>query len=328
MEAPLRKMVEVHKSVQDMSRASLAAGNMDGDMYLPDLLAGQDDLQTSLLNTLQKVREVNVKFSSLKGFRKIAECYPAILQGFEKFILDSAEGRQSLRFRLGIYWSHLAVGAVSNSLFGRHPLASAPHAPDTWDLHVPAAMVKAESLLLSIADAYPAEYGVEVAHRLREHGQVFLAVVDDVPRTTEFRYRRAATYAANADRPRLASQLLARLGYFMSLRGRETAGLEVINEAVTHHDEPLAVHLQAQLRLNLGELTTNEAVDEALKQLKSAEGKLPTLGNLENHRQSLHSHLSFWRDIATSHGGVQGCFSQITDVAWLAICVACRVMFG
>jgi hypothetical protein len=295
-----------------------SAAEVDG------VMKARRNLNNNLLSALLQARQLARDFQDNSNIRRASACYPDLLAGIEAFVLGEESNLESLRF--GLYWSQLALDDAP--FFGTSAMRGSPLVLDAWGSRVPQPVAKAEKLMLATkCESLEPSQAKEVALRLREHAQVFLATVDAVPVSTEVRYRAGAQCAADAGLPKVASQLLARLAYFMSLRARHSDALAIVDQALLHAHDPLAGHLQASLRLSLGELRTDEDVRDAVFKLESAAGRMPPLGQLEQQRADLHSKLSFWGSIAASGGGIRGCFEQIGDAALLAICVVCRLIY-
>jgi hypothetical protein len=321
LEIPLRTVLA------SLRKSTSLVAEVDASQLRSNAESSRMGLNKDFITMLTAARELAAGFQDDFRIRRASSCYPDLLAGIEALVV--ADESYIDQVQLGLYRSQVAFSHAP--FFGKSasPMDTSTTMIDSWGSRVPEAIAKAENLLLSMScDSMEPAQAKLVALRLREHAQLFLATVDAVPATAEVRYRAGAHCAARAGLPKISSQLLARLGYFMSLRGRQADALGVVGEALAQAHDPLAAHLHASLRLALGELRTDEDVRDAVSELQSAKGRMPPLGELEAQRSALHSKLSLWGVVAATGGGIRGCFEQLTDVALLAICVVCRLVYN
>lgn len=325
LESPTRHAgLAIDRTVAALRGIASESGDAAAEARLAEVLVAKGELYVSLIKVLREVRSLAVSLQQYPGLRKAAACRPDLMVGLETLALRGAEDDSTAHFEAGMYLSHAAVGSGRVVPLFSDAAPESAFALDSWGSRVPAAIAKAEELLLRGQPT--SAQSVEIARRFFEHAQQFLTNVDSVALNAERRYRAAARFAADGLRPKLAAQMLARLGYFLALRGRHTDALATVDAALEHAEDPLAAHLRATLRRSLGELRTAEGVNEAIGLLERAEGHLPPLGQLEEQRAAAHAEMVQWGNIAG--GGLRACFTELADFALVLICVLCRVVYG
>jgi len=231
-----------------------------------------------------------------------------MLEKFQALVLrDAAEAKDAATlFALGLYYSD--IGLASEQGKSRAPLFGAgPQPLSTWTSepnwladaggsHAPSDIVEAEELMLAGEEASigadRSDRGAARALRLYQHGKMLALKHHDS--AAEWRYRAAAVLGSSHRRQKLAAHALGRLGYFLSLRGRQEEALEAATAALKQEEDPLSQYLQVSLRRSLGILTTSEEVHSAERQLSSVAGKLPSK-TLEDQRAAAHAELGWWR---------------------------------
>jgi hypothetical protein len=222
---------------------------------------------------------------------------------------------------LAMYWSMVAVADEGTPCF-KASLSRNSFAQDAQGTFVPADIVEAERMLLwaeqhTFEDLLPA-VAVKRASRLYQHANHLAMQHHDAG--AEWRYRAAASHAAEHGESRLAAHSLARLGTMLMLRNRRQEALVAADAALTHTEDPLALYLQVSLRLRAGGFQTSDAVHAAVKQLQALAGQLPWKA-LEAERTALEADLALWDAVA--EGSVSKCL-WLHDAAKVLICMLCR----
>jgi len=268
---------------------------------------------------LSAVREARLLASSLPEDRALT-CARGLLPKLETFATAEADGEPDAgaQFNLGLYWSEIAVADG-----GRAWQAGWVRDSEGW--HVPGHVARAEGLLLAGEEASigseRGERAAKRALRLYQHAKVLALKHHDA--AAEWRFRAAARLAAAHRRLKLAAHSLARLSYFVMLRGRRRDALELAGAALAHAGDPFAGYLQATLRRALGELRTAEALQAAERQLAAAAGRLPSQA-LEEQRAAALTELRLWH--AAGVGTFQQCLA-LWDAARVLICLLCKAAF-
>jgi hypothetical protein len=249
-----------------------------------------------------------------------------MLAELEELTLQEADqGRDaSTLFGLGQYLSQVAVSQQAPPFFKAHK--EAKWVQDVKGAHVPDRLARAEELL---AQGVKASTGSEReertgVHAVRLYQHAKLLALENHDTATEWRYREAAKAAAASRRPKLAAHSLARLAYFLSLRGRQHDALSTAGEALEHAEDALGLHIHMTLRRSLGLLQTSEDITEAEKRLGELAEQLPSRV-LEEQRAQAHADLRWWREVAEF--GTRHCFTA-HDAADFMICLLCRPLFG
>jgi len=273
-----------------------------------------------LVNAVREARLLAANLPSRSRFSKRpSRCISGFLERIEAFALEQAERAQDGEsiFNLGLYWSELAVA-------GRGSSSSRHWVSDAKGWHVPEQIARAERFLLNGEQATMGsargERGALRALRLYQHAK-FLAL-EHHDAAAEWRFQAAAELAASNRRRKLAAHCLARLSYFVYLRGRHRDALSFATAALAHSSDPFANYLQATLRRSLDELRTKEDIGVAERQIHDAVGHLPSQG-LEQQRASAEQELVLWR--AAAEGGFDKCFALV-DVARVLLCFLCKAV--
>jgi len=271
-----------------------------------------------LVNTVREARSLVASSPPPSRFsQRPSRCILGFLERIEAFALQQAERAKDGEsvFNLGLYWSELAVA-------GRGSSSSKHWVRDAKGWHVPQQIARAEQFLLNGEQATtgPArgERGALRALRLYQHAK-FLAL-EHHDAAAEWRFQAAAELASSNRRRKLAAHCLARLSYFVYLRGRHRDALSFATAALAHFSDPFASYLQATLRRSLDELRTSEDIEVAERQIRDAVGHLPSQG-LEQQRAAAEQELMLWR--AAAEGGFDKCFALV-DVARVLLCFLCK----
>jgi len=270
-----------------------------------------------LVNAVREARLVAANLPTRSRFsQRPSRCVSGFLERIEAFALQQAERSQDGEsiFNLGLYWSELAVAGRGSS--SKHWVSDAKG----W--HVPEQIARAEKFLLNGEHATTGsargERGALRALRLYQHAK-FLAL-EHHDAAAEWRFQAAAELASANRRGKLAAHCLARLSYFVHLRGRHRDALSFATAALAHSSDPFANYLQATLRRSLDELRTSEDIEMAERQIRDAAGHLPSQG-LEQQRAAAEQELVVWR--AAAEGGFDKCFALV-DVARVLLCFLCK----
>merc|ERR1719282_501917 len=231
----------------------------------------------------------------------------------------------SVVFNLGLYWSESVITDQETPLF------AAQRSSQVWAQGLgmwrePEGIARAEALMLEgeshFAGTERAEKEAQRSLRLFKHG-LFLAQ-NQQDAAAEQRYRLAGALAAQCRRKRLSAHILARFGYFLSLRGRKQEALVVANDALSKEEgNPVARFLQMTLRREFGELRTDAEMETYVEQLTSLAGKLPSK-LMEQQRHTALQEALAWRTAVSA--GLKGCLG-VGDVARVLICAIGHVVF-
>jgi len=331
--AALRSMVQLHEpfkeAVEAISRGLQVANTPDhreaGDQQA-ELQNSLSALRSCMIKNLLEARTVALSLPLHDTLvKKAVRCRPYMLAELEDMVLQEAEqGRDaSTLFGLGLYLSHVAVSAQVPPFFKANQ--EAKWVRDVMGAHVPERLARAEALLVegvktSVGNEREERLGVH-AVRLYQHAK--LLALENLDVATEWRYREAASAAASSRRPKLAAHSLARLAYFLSLRGRQHDALSTAGEALEHSEDALGLHIHMTLRRSLGLLQTSEEITEAEERLGALAEQLPSKV-LEEQRAQAHADLRWWREVAEL--GTRHCFTA-HDAADFVICLLCRPFF-
>eukprot|EP00929_Paragymnodinium_shiwhaense_P108206 TRINITY_DN74534_c0_g1_i1.p1 TRINITY_DN74534_c0_g1~~TRINITY_DN74534_c0_g1_i1.p1 ORF type:complete len:591 (+),score=157.06 TRINITY_DN74534_c0_g1_i1:99-1775(+) len=285
------------------------------------------ELQSTFTGCLLKVvREARVVAQALPAaspaVARIQRCKPDMLSGFEGDVLQQAARLSAPEVALsaGLLLSEQATAGGSVPLFAQRQ-SQLPLEPllDTHGFQVPASMASSEQLLYKSLEATDEasrkDLSKQVLMRLVKHAKV-LAETKEYD-AAEWRYQAGAALGKQHGHDQLASSVLAQLSYFLMLHGRYDEALEAATEALIYNNDALAVYLNITLRIQLGEMRTNEQATEALQKLKEIHGKLPA-EHLEQARASLTTKLESWQEVSES--SFLSCFG-FGDAAFLLSCL-------
>mmetsp|Transcript_57455 Transcript_57455/g.100653 ORF Transcript_57455/g.100653 Transcript_57455/m.100653 type:complete len:652 (-) Transcript_57455:127-2082(-) len=329
----LRRLHAALRETLDASAAAMAAFTQEAD--LREFQKAKSADVTCALRTVQEGRSLALALPRNSALvRRALQCSPDMLVDVEAFVVQEAEKDSDAGtvFGLGLYWSDIGTAGPRGGappFFSTRPRVSSSWASD-WsrDLrgyHAPADVVRAEEYLLqglkASGETDVAERGGAHALRLYQHAKLLALKHHDA--AAEWRYRAAAQLASKYRRTKLAAHAMARLSYFLSLRGRLREALEASDDALSRGVDPLAQYLQASLRCKLGELRTEKDVCAAEQQLGDVAGQLPSEA-LERQREAAHADLAWWRAVAA--GGIHVCFNA-RDAAQLLVCIFCSLIF-
>lgn len=276
-----------------------------------------------LLKAMREARVLAMVFQHAEPQpQKPLECDSMLLAGVEDFAIVAAKAEEDdnadTHWDLAMYWSIVSVAEGGTPCF-RDSLSGRKSARDERGLFVPGDVVEAETMLRSAEentyDAFRPERAAQRAHRLQEHANFLSWSGNDA--ASEWRFRAAASLAAEHQQPKLAAHSLGRLGAMLLLRSRQRDALAAADEALSHFEDPLALYLQTSLRLKFGEFPTGASVRTAAKQLQTLAGQLPWEA-LETERAALESDLALWDAVA--EGDVKKCL-WLGDVAKVLICM-------
>eukprot|EP00747_Dinoflagellata_sp_TGD_P162429 gnl/TRDRNA2_/TRDRNA2_180029_c0_seq1.p1 gnl/TRDRNA2_/TRDRNA2_180029_c0~~gnl/TRDRNA2_/TRDRNA2_180029_c0_seq1.p1 ORF type:complete len:617 (+),score=145.44 gnl/TRDRNA2_/TRDRNA2_180029_c0_seq1:71-1921(+) len=317
LEQPFRDALAVH----EVAKQILEMGSEE----LDELSKLRISSHMCMLKTVQEARAVALLLPQEdEQVRQAMKCTPSLLSNVEVFTVQSAEQETNggVLFSIGEYWSELGM-SNQDAPFCRPRTDTTNWMKDPESgTHVPVDLATAEEFMRKGQEASVEQEHDERAAmralRLYKHAK-FLALQHH-DGAAEWRYRASSTVGASVRRLKLAAHSLARLGYFLMLRGRKTEALESVEGALKHNKDPLALYLHATLRRTLGELKTDSEVMEAKEQLRITAGKLPSKG-LEDQRAAVHDELEFWHSVAA--GGIDKCFDA-RDAANFVICLICR----
>jgi len=287
-------------------------------------------LQTQFRNCMVKtVREARTIANTLPltngAVAKVQRCRPTMLFGVEAMALLEAEKAtdNEVLLNAGLLLSEKAIAPRMAPFFGE---ASVETMADAQKLQVPVSMARSERLLSEALKAGSEEgqkvISKQVLMRLAKHAKT-LAEMKQYE-AAEWRYKSGAELAKAHGHQQMASSALAQLSYFFSLNGRYEQALEAATESLKFGEDALAAYLQVSLKMSLGELRTEEQVQEALETVKQVKGKLPA-EHLEGLRTGIESHLESWADVSTE-GTVASCF-KFGDVAFALSCILSRIAF-
>lgn len=332
----LRSLRRLHVALRETLDASAAAADATTqEMDLKELQKARSADLACALRTVQEGRSLALALPRNSALvRRAMQCSPDMLVDVEAFVVQEAEkdSDAGTMFGLGLYWSDIGTAGPRGGappFFSTRPRVSGSWGSD-WsrDLrgyHAPADVVRAEEYLLqglkASAEGDVAERGGAHALRLYQHAKLLALKHHDA--AAEWRYRAAAQLASKYRRTKLAAHAMARLSYFLSLRGRLREALEASDDALSRGADPLAQYLQASLRCKLGELRTEKDVCAAEQQLGDVAGQLPSEA-LERQREAAHADLAWWRSVAA--GGIHMCFNA-RDAAQLLVCIFCSLIF-
>jgi len=239
----------------------------------------------------------------------------------------------NLHFRIGLCWSDVGLAKDASS-------TEMEWLRDEQGYFAPAPLVRAEAFLMSselaAANAPSPDtngkggpgYSVCAAARaarLYRHAKHMALRHHDA--AAIWRYKAASEVAVTHGRQRLAGHALARLSYFLLLRGRPEEALEQATGALSHDNkEPLARFLSVTLQRSLGRLETTAAALGAEQELGEIAGQLPS-NDLEEQRTNAYAELRAFRaaEVAgKSAAGLLECFA-LKDAAHLLLCLLGRL---
>mmetsp|Transcript_88119 Transcript_88119/g.139257 ORF Transcript_88119/g.139257 Transcript_88119/m.139257 type:complete len:671 (+) Transcript_88119:120-2132(+) len=337
LEAPLREsLAALTQGEQIIAHQASERGNETVE-DLQEMQAAIASDRACAVRALQEGRSLALVLpKNAPLVRKMVICRPRMFQEFEDFVVSAASQARdaATRFGLGLYFSDIGLaigqGQAQAPFFGRGPTSRSWSSSEVWSedaegLHAPGELVEAEALLLdgeeASMDSDRGERAAARALRLYQHAKLLALKHHDG--AAEWRYLTSAKLAASHHRQKLAAHALGRLGYFLSLRGRKTEALEMIDQSLKHGEDPLAQYLQASLRRSLGELKSTEDITSAEKQLSLVAGQLPSK-LLEEQRAAAHAQIAWWRLVGTQ--GMQVCL-KAWDAAQFLICMFCGFLF-
>lgn len=326
LERPARQAAVARQESSKALLVRVASGDWDAGEEHAELQEAASEIRSCLLVALREARLLALALPSDVHVRAALQCDPVMLQAVEELSVSEGEAAADAgtRFSLGLYFSELGISGHFSPFFSNR--RDPPWARDAKGLNVPEDIARAETLLLQAVDAsLPTdrdERAATRALRLYQHAKSLALAHHDA--AAEWRYKASARLAHDCQRPRLAAHSLARLGYFLKLRGRHGEALIWASRALEYGKDPLAVFLQATLRRSLGHLRTSEEVKAAEEALDQIGGRLPSKA-LETERQEAATELALWR-AAAEGGGLRACM-DLFDAARILICILCRVPF-
>lgn len=311
-------------------QAAAAAGQQAGSaralpvMSLPGIEAGMTAGPAShcLLGALREAQGLLTQ-----GAQPAPECAGRLLERLGDLTVRLAheerrEGQPATSLGLGLHYSDLALASQGASAGTWSSGWNWVRDAEGW--HVPQPMASAEELLLEGEELLPvgperSEKAAVRALRLYQHAKFLALKHHDA--AAEWRFKAAAKLAAANRRQKLAAHSLARLSYFLMLRGKHQESLELAGAALGHASDPFAEYIQVTLRRNLGDLRTEADLELFEQRLAAAAGRLPS-PLLEEQRAATHAEMRLWRDAAK--GGIAKCF-HMQDAAKVLMCLICKV---
>lgn len=277
--------------------------------------------------TLEALGAVRSKWHSkavlLSGMQKQSEAEAAFSQGLHlSEVAVPHDGQGSATSSSGFIGS---LAALVFSGLNRHFVgAESSWALDAHGIYVPKHIALAEELLLkgeqSSVGPSVHEMAAQRAMRLYQHARHLALHNHDA--AAEWRYRASSEMLAARGRAQLASHSLARLSYFLMIRGRKAEALAEARASLVYAVDPLAQFLEATLMRSMGLLQTFDDVEAAAAQLESTGGQLP-IRLLEEQRAVALDDLRKWRD--ASEGGFGSCFG-LGDAAHIMLCLTCKAV--
>jgi len=304
--------------------SDLAASQLQGALPAQEIDALQTQFRNCMVKTAREARAIANTLPLTNGaVAKVQRCRPTMLFGVEAMALVEAEKAtdNEVLLNAGLLLSEKA-GRMA-PFFGE---ASVETAADAHEIQVPVSIARSERLLSEALkasnEASEKLISKQVLMRLAKHAKTLAEMKQSA--AAEWRYRSGAELAKAHGHHQMASSALAQLSYFLSLNGRYEQALEAATESLEFNDDALAAYLQVSLKMSLGELRTEEQVQEALETVKQVKGKLPA-EHLEGLRSGIESHLESWSEVS-AEGTVSSCF-KFGDVAFMLSCILSRIAF-
>lgn len=315
------------RSIQELANQADKGDSAASD-ELEELLAARAKARICMLQAMKETRLLALALPpASSSLAEVLRCRGLSFDALETLALQEGEKEPDAgaAFVLGEYWSEIAVTDGPAPLFSVQ--ASSRWVPDGNSSrgYVPQDIAKAE-LFLKDAEGRSigksrGDRGAMRALRLYHHAKYL--VRQQLDTAAELRYRLSAAVAVGHRRKKLAAHSLARLGYFLVIRGRQETALEAVMEAQSYSKDPLAVYLGATLRRSAGVLQTTEDVEAARAEISSVSGKLPSQA-LERQRGEQHQELEWWAHV--SQGTAWACL-QAQNVAHVFICLFCKLVW-
>jgi len=294
--------------------------------HTQEIAALQTQFRSCMVKTVREARAIANTLPLTNGaVAKVQRCRPTMLFGVEAMALTEAEKAtdNEVLLNAGLLLSEKAIAPRMAPFFGE---ASIETAADAKKIQVPVSMARSERLMSEALKAGSEEgqklIAKQVLMRLAKHAKT-LAEAKQYE-AAEWRYKSGAELAKVHGHQQMASSALAQLSYFLSLNGRYEQALEAATEALEFGEDSLAAYLQVSLKMSLGELRTEEQVQEALETVKQVKGKLPA-EHLEGLRAGIETHLESWAEVS-AEGTVASCF-KFGDVAFMLSCTLSRIAF-
>eukprot|EP00927_Polykrikos_kofoidii_P086177 TRINITY_DN957_c0_g1_i1.p1 TRINITY_DN957_c0_g1~~TRINITY_DN957_c0_g1_i1.p1 ORF type:complete len:550 (-),score=84.81 TRINITY_DN957_c0_g1_i1:86-1735(-) len=293
----------------------------------------RDELLKCALMSARQARLLAHRLSSANlAVRRVNECKPNLLAGFESVSLAESNGvaDADVAFHRGLLMSEIICAPAKVPFFGAKDHAgslSAEWSADSKGHRIPAKISLSEQLmhkgvLSAEGDAESAERSRVYALRLAAHAMHLVEMKQNS--AAEWRYEISSSIATERGPAEFASNSLGLLSYFHSLRGNTDKALDIAEKALTYGDDALSAYLRATLRLQVGAVVSDEQMYELLEQLQQVEDRLPA-EHLETTRVKTLALLGKWRKISSA-GSISSCIAG-GDVADVLACILGRVAF-